>query len=33
MFAVCEGVFGQANGDISFYDSKSDQSTKNLFSR
>lgn len=31
MFAVCEGVFGQANGDISFYDSKSDQSTKNLF--
>lgn len=32
MFVVCEGVFGQANGDISFYDSKSDQSTKNLFS-
>lgn len=31
MFVVCEGVFGQANGDISFYDSKSDQSTKNLF--
>jgi len=32
MFVVCEGVFGQANGDISFYDSKSDQSTKDLFS-
>ncbi len=32
MFVVCEGVFGQANGDISYYDSKSDQSTKNLFS-
>lgn len=32
MFVVCEGVFGQANGDISYYDSKSDQATKNLFS-
>jgi len=31
MFVVCEGVFGQANGDISFYDSKTGQTTKNLF--
>jgi hypothetical protein len=31
MFVVCEGVFGQANGDISFYDSKLDQSTKDLY--
>jgi hypothetical protein len=32
MFVICEGVFGHANGDISYYDSKSDQSTKNLYS-
>jgi hypothetical protein len=31
MFVVCEGVYGKANGDIAFYDSESNQSTKNLF--
>ncbi len=31
MFVVCEGVFGQANGDISFYNSEVDQSTKSLY--
>lgn len=31
MFVVCEGVFGQANGDISFHDSESDQTTKSLY--
>lgn len=31
MFVVCEGGFGHANGDITFYDSKSDQTTKNIF--
>lgn len=31
MFVVCEGVYGQANGDISFYDSKTGQTTKNLY--
>jgi hypothetical protein len=32
MFVVCEGVFGRANGDISVYDSESDQTTKSLYS-
>ena len=32
MFVVCEGIFGQANGDISFYDSKLNQSIKTLYS-
>ena len=32
MFVVCEGVFGQANGDISFYDSDLNQTTKSLYS-
>jgi hypothetical protein len=31
MFVVCEGVFNHANGDISFYDSESDQTTKSLY--
>jgi hypothetical protein len=31
MFVVCEGVCGNANGDISFYDSKTDQTTRNIF--
>lgn len=31
MFVVCEGNFGQANGDISFYDTELNQSTKSLF--
>ncbi|MFO7852883.1 MAG: YncE family protein [Bacteroidota bacterium] len=31
MFVVCEGVYGSANGDITFYDSESDQSTKSLY--
>jgi hypothetical protein len=31
MFVVCEGVYGSANGDISFYDSDLDQSTKSLY--
>ena len=31
MFVVCEGVYGSANGDISFYDSESKQSTKSLY--
>lgn len=31
IFVVCEGVYGQANGDISFYDSKTGQTTKNLY--
>jgi len=31
MFVVCEGGFGQANGDISFYNSKSGQTTKSLY--
>lgn len=31
MFVVCEGVFGQANGDITFYNSESDETTKNLY--
>jgi len=31
MFVVCEGGFGHANGDITFYDSKSEQTTKSLF--
>jgi hypothetical protein len=31
LFVVCEGVYGSANGDISFYNSELDQSTKNLY--
>jgi Domain of unknown function (DUF5074) len=31
MFVVCEGVYGQANGDISFYDSELNQSIKSLY--
>lgn len=31
MFVVCEGIFGQANGDISFYNSESDEMVKSLF--
>lgn len=31
MFVVCEGGFGQANGDITFYNSKSGQTTKSLY--
>ncbi len=31
MFVVCEGTFGQANGDITFYDSKEDLSIKKLY--
>ncbi|MEA1886141.1 MAG: hypothetical protein U9N72_02895 [Bacteroidota bacterium] len=31
MFVVCEGVYGSANGDITFYDAESDQSTKSLY--
>ena len=31
MFVVCEGIFGHADGDITFYDSKLNQTTKNLY--
>lgn len=31
MFVPCEGIFGQANGEISFYDSRTGQTTKSLF--
>jgi hypothetical protein len=31
MFVVCEGYYGSANGDITFYDSKTEQTTKSLF--
>ncbi|MBS0012276.1 MAG: hypothetical protein KFF49_12755 [Bacteroidales bacterium] len=31
MFVVCEGVYGQANGDISFYDSETGTSVVSLF--
>jgi len=31
IFIVCEGTFGQANGDITYFDSKSDQITKSLY--
>ncbi|HVN56783.1 MAG TPA: DUF5074 domain-containing protein [Bacteroidales bacterium] len=31
IFVVCEGSYGHANGDISFYDSKTRQVTKNLY--
>jgi len=31
MFVVCEGGFGQANGDISFFNSESGETTKNLY--
>jgi len=31
MFVVCEGVYGQANGDISFYDTDTGASLINLF--
>jgi hypothetical protein len=31
MFVVCEGVCGNADGDISFYDSKTGQTTRNIF--
>ena len=32
MFVVCEGVYGQANGDITFYNSELNQSIKTLYS-
>ncbi|MBN1387944.1 MAG: hypothetical protein JW965_05820 [Bacteroidales bacterium] len=31
MFVVCEGVYGQANGDISFYDTETGTSVINLY--
>lgn len=31
MFVVCEGVYGKANGDITFYNSESGQTTKSLY--
>ena len=31
MFVVCEGIYGQANGDISFYDPDTGVSLINLF--
>ncbi len=31
MFVVCEGIYGQANGDISFYDTEMGTTVLNLF--
>lgn len=31
MFVVCEGFYGQANGDITFYETQTGESTKDLF--
>lgn len=32
IFVVCEGIFGNANGDISLHDAKTAQTTKDLYS-
>jgi hypothetical protein len=31
MFVVCEGVYGHANGEITFYDQEGNQTIKNLY--